>query len=207
MFLDHRKLGFNSLWVWDGWRRWWGSKHWFRRQLREHLRPGGDADSNSNEESPEAANAEDFDEDDSSIHTFTTACLNAANANGGSGNTKIKTKNLNSYAIVKIKNSDGTKDDGAQGTGPASPTTPAGSSMPGALLKKTPQRSSLRTFRPVELIVPEKKVWRERQVSLCVCVKFSRNCVWFVRKHWEDLSFVVLNFLMKQTKIIYIIGL
>ena len=27
------------------------------------------------------------------------------------------------------------------------------------------------------------------------------------RKHWEDLSFAVLNFLRKQTKIIYIIGL
>ena len=67
-------------------------------------------------------------------------------------------ENLNSYAIVKIENSDGTKDGGAQGIGPASPTAPAGSSMPGALLKKTPQRFSLRTFRPVELIAPEKKV-------------------------------------------------
>ena len=28
--------------------------------------------------------------------------------------------------------------------------------------------------------------------------KFSRNCVWFVRKHGEDLSFVVLNFLRKN---------
>ena len=37
----------------------------------------------------------------------------------------------------------------------------------------------------------------------CKDTKFSRNCVWFVRKHWEDLSFVVLNFLRKQTKIIY----
>ena len=41
----------------------------------------------------------------------------------------------------------------------------------------------------------------------CKDTKFSRNCVWFVRKHWEDLSFVVLNFLRKQTKIIYIISL
>ena len=41
----------------------------------------------------------------------------------------------------------------------------------------------------------------------CKDTKFSRNCVWFVRKHWEDLSFVVLNFLRKQIKIIYIIGL
>ena len=41
----------------------------------------------------------------------------------------------------------------------------------------------------------------------CKDTKFSRNCVWVVRKHWEDLSFVVLNFLRKQTKIIYIISL
>ena len=117
-----------------------------------------DSDEDSDEEAPEAANAEDSDEDDSSIHTFTTACLDAANAGGGSSNTKIKTKNLNSYATVKIENSDGTKDDRAQGTSPAGPTTPTGSLVPGALLKKTQRRSSLRTFRPVELIAPEKKV-------------------------------------------------
>ncbi|KAL0012899.1 hypothetical protein SO802_008007 [Lithocarpus litseifolius] len=49
---------------------------------------------------------------------------------------RLKTENLNSYARVKIKNSDGTKDGGAQGTGPAGPTVPAGSSMPGIVVKE-----------------------------------------------------------------------
>ncbi|KAL4604695.1 hypothetical protein ACB092_10G208500 [Castanea dentata] len=99
-----------------------------------------DSDDDSDEEAPEAANAEDSDEDDSSIRTFTTARLDAANAaGGGSGsarNTKIKTENLSSSATVKIENSDGTKDGGAQGTGPAGPTVPAGSSVPGIVVKE-----------------------------------------------------------------------
>nr|POF08388.1 histone acetyltransferase gcn5 [Quercus suber] len=73
----------------------------------------GNVDSDSDKEAPKAANAKDSDEDDSSIHTFTTARLDATNAGGGSNNTKIKMENLSSYAIVKIKNSDGTKDGGA----------------------------------------------------------------------------------------------
>ncbi|XP_075642419.1 histone acetyltransferase GCN5 isoform X2 [Castanea sativa] len=98
-----------------------------------------DSDDDSDEEAPEAANPEDSDEDDSSIRTFTTARLDAANAGGGSGsarNTKIKTENLSSSATVKIENSDGTKDGGAQGTGPAGPTAPAGSSVPGIVVKE-----------------------------------------------------------------------
>ncbi|KAK7856431.1 histone acetyltransferase gcn5 [Quercus suber] len=97
---------------------------------------GGGADSDSDEEVPEAANAEDSDEDDYSIRTFTTARLDAANAGGGSGNTKIKTENLSSYAKVKIENSDGTKYGEAQGTGPAGPTAPAGSSVSGVVVKE-----------------------------------------------------------------------
>ncbi|KAL0012897.1 hypothetical protein SO802_008005 [Lithocarpus litseifolius] len=45
---------------------------------------------------------------------------------------RLKTENLNSYAT----NSDGTKDGGAQGTGPAGHTAPAGSSMPGIVVKE-----------------------------------------------------------------------
>nr|POF25464.1 hypothetical protein CFP56_46299 [Quercus suber] len=53
---------------------------------------GGGADSDSDEEAPEAANAEDSDEDDSSIRTFTTARLDAANASGGSGSARLATR-------------------------------------------------------------------------------------------------------------------
>ena len=51
-------------------------------------------------------------------------------------NTKIKTQNLSSSATVKIENSDGTKDGGAQGTGPAGLTVSAGSSVPGIVAKE-----------------------------------------------------------------------
>ncbi|KAK7824300.1 histone acetyltransferase gcn5 [Quercus suber] len=98
-----------------------------------------DSDDDSDEEAPEATNAEDSDEDDSSIRTFTTARLDAANAGGGSGsarNTKIKTENLSSSATVKIENSDSTKDGGAQGTGPAGATAPSGSLVPGIVVKE-----------------------------------------------------------------------
>ena len=105
------------------------------------------------------------DEDDSSISTFTTARPTRVEAL----NTKIKTENLSSYATVKIENSDGTKDGGAQGTGSAGPTARCLES----LLKKTPRRSSLRTFRPVELYsAREESLKREVSRSLSVCVKF-----------------------------------
>ncbi|KAK7835787.1 histone acetyltransferase gcn5 [Quercus suber] len=107
---------------------------------------GADADSDSVEEAPKAVNAKDSDEDDSSFRTFTIAHLDATNAGGGFGNTKIKTENLSSYTTVKIENSDGTKDNGAQGTSSAGPIAPAGSLVPELLLKKTPRKSSLRTF-------------------------------------------------------------
>ena len=43
----------------------------------------------------------------------------------------------------------------------------------------------------------------------CKDTKFSRNCVWFVRKHWEDLSFVLFSvkFSHEHTKVIYVISL
>ena len=43
----------------------------------------------------------------------------------------------------------------------------------------------------------------------CKDSKFSRNCVWFVRKHWEDLSFVLFSvkFSHEHTKVIYVISL
>ena len=49
-------------------------------------------DEEVNIDSDEAANAEDFDEDDSSIRTFTTARLDAANAGGGSGSAQLATR-------------------------------------------------------------------------------------------------------------------
>ena len=36
-----------------------------------------DSNNDSDEEAPKAVNAEDFEEDNSSIRTFTTACLDA----------------------------------------------------------------------------------------------------------------------------------
>ena len=81
-------------------------------------------------------------------------------------NTKIKMENLSSYATVKIENSDGTKD-----RGPGRP----GARCLESLLKKTPRRSSLRTFRPVELYsAREESLKREVSLSLalCVCIKF-----------------------------------
>ena len=111
-------------------------------------------DSDSDKEAPKATNAEDSDEDDSSIRTFTIAHLNAANAGGGFGNTKIKMENLSFYTTVKIKNSNGTKDSGAQGTDRQVPQLRLGAQCPESLLKKTPWRSSLRTLRPMELIAP-----------------------------------------------------
>ena len=149
-------------------------------------------------------------EDDSSICTFTIARLNATNVGGGSGNTKIKTENLSSYATVKIENSNGTKDGRAQGTGPTGPTAPARSSVPGVVVKEDTTKIFTKNIQTNGAYsAREESLKREvsLSLSLCVCVKFSRNCVWFVRKHWEDLSSVVLNFLRKQTKIIYIISL
>uniref|UniRef100_A0A7N2LV59 Uncharacterized protein n=1 Tax=Quercus lobata TaxID=97700 RepID=A0A7N2LV59_QUELO len=55
---------------------------------------------------------------------------------GSARNTKIKTENLSSSSTVKIEDSDGTKDGGAQGTGPADPTAPAGSSVPAIVVKE-----------------------------------------------------------------------
>ncbi|KAF3967159.1 hypothetical protein CMV_008827 [Castanea mollissima] len=44
--------------------------------------------------------------------------------------------NLSSSTRVKVENSDGTKDGGAQGTGPADPTAAVGSSVPGIVVKE-----------------------------------------------------------------------
>ncbi|KAK4587566.1 hypothetical protein RGQ29_018825 [Quercus rubra] len=82
-----------------------------------------DSDDDSDKEAHEAANAEDSDEDDSSISTFTTARLDVANAGGGS-------QHEDQDGESEIENSDGTKDSGAMGTGPA------GCSVPGIVVKE-----------------------------------------------------------------------
>ena len=51
-----------------------------------------EANIDSDEEDLEATNAEDSDEDDSSIRPFTTARLDAANAGGGSGSARLATR-------------------------------------------------------------------------------------------------------------------
>ena len=79
------------------------------------------------EEAPEAANA---DEDDSSISTFTTARLGVANAGGGSQHEDQDRESELLRLESKIENSDGTKDRGAQGTGPA------GCLVPGIVVKE-----------------------------------------------------------------------
>ena len=65
-----------------------------------------DSDDDSDKEAHEAANAEDSDEHDSSITTFTTARLDVANAGGGS-------QHEDQDGESEIENSDGTKDSGA----------------------------------------------------------------------------------------------
>ncbi|KAK7841129.1 putative disease resistance protein rga4 [Quercus suber] len=55
---------------------------------------------------------------------------------GSARNAKIKTENLSSYATVKIENSDGMKDGGAKGTGPAGPTAPTRGLVPGIVVKE-----------------------------------------------------------------------
>ena len=134
-----------------------------------------DSDEDSDEEAPEAANAEDSDEDDSSIRTFTTARLDAANAGVGSGsarNTKIKTENLSSSATVKIENSDGTKDGGAQGTGPAGPTAPAGSSAPGIVVKEDATKIFTENIQTSGAYSAREESLK-REVSLCLCQIFN----------------------------------
>ena len=132
---------FKLIWhCWYAGRRWWGSKHWFR--LRRRFRRGSPRSHKRRWRRL-------------LHHSSPPTRVEALN-------TKIKTENLSSYATVKIENSDGTKDSGAQGTGPAG-------------WEKTPRRSSLRTFRPVELYsAREESLKRELSLSLAlsVCVKF-----------------------------------
>ena len=85
-------------------------------------------------------------------------------------NTKIKTENLSSYAWnlrSRIRMARRT-------VGPRGPGRPGARCLE-SLLKKTPRRSSLRTFRPVELYsAREESLKREVSLSLalCVCIKF-----------------------------------
>ena len=107
---------------------------------------------------------------------------------GGSGNTKIKMENLSFYATIKIKNSNGTKDNGAQGTDLVGPTAPTGSSMPRVIVKEDATKIFIENIKTDGAYsAREESLKREVSLSLCVCVKFSRNCVWFVRKYWKDL--------------------
>ncbi|KAK7835599.1 hypothetical protein CFP56_023374 [Quercus suber] len=90
------------------------------------------------EEAPEVTNAEDSDEEDSSIRTFT---------------------NMQNNTSIKTENSDGTKDGGAQGTGPAGPTALAESSVPRIVVKEDATKIFTENIQTSgAFIAPEKKV-------------------------------------------------
>ena len=80
-------------------------------------------------------------------------------------------ENLSFYATIKIKNSNGTKDSGAQGTDPAGPTAPIRSSMPGVIVKEDATKIFIENIKTDGAYsAREESLKREVSLSLSVFV-------------------------------------